>query len=94
MSNSSRRSGSMRVNNRIGSGQFGCLPRHLRCSSGGNLLREKVALKRDVGTLTLRTGQITFVTPVLDRAGMAVFSGDGRLRFHSKPSFPLWRLST
>ena len=48
---------------------------------------ENVELKRDVGTLTLRTGQITFLAPVLNRVSMAVFNGEGR--FHLKPAIAI-----
>ncbi len=36
-----------------------------------------LTLKRDVGTLTLRNGRISFLTPVLGRVTMAVFMGEG-----------------
>lgn len=48
---------------------------------------ENIELKRDVGTITLRTGQLTFLPPVLGRVAMAVFSGDGR--FQLKPAIPI-----
>lgn len=48
---------------------------------------ENIELKRDVGTITLRTGQITFLPPVLGRVSMAVFSGEGR--FQLKPAIPI-----
>jgi hypothetical protein len=48
---------------------------------------ENIELKRDVGTLTLRTGQLTFLPPVLNRVAMAVFNGEGR--FQLKPAIPI-----
>ena len=48
---------------------------------------ENIELKRDVGTITLRTGEITFLAPVMGRMTMAVFSGEGR--FQLKPAIPI-----
>src|SRR5713101_7396613 len=48
---------------------------------------ENIELKRDVGTITLSSGQITFLTPVMNRVTMGVFSGEGRLRL--KPATPI-----
>ena len=48
---------------------------------------DNIELKRDVGTLTLRAGQITFLPPVLNRVSMAVFNGDGR--FQLKPAMSI-----
>ena len=48
---------------------------------------ENIELKRDVGTVTLRTGSITFVPAVLNRVAIAVFSGEGR--FQLKPAMQL-----
>jgi hypothetical protein len=48
---------------------------------------ENIELKRDVGTLTLRTGQIVFLPPVLGRVVAAVFVGEGRFRM--KPAVRL-----
>src|SRR5580698_4272481 len=48
---------------------------------------ENIELKRDVATITLRTGEITFLAPVLGRVTMAVFSGEGRLQL--KPAIPI-----
>ncbi len=48
---------------------------------------ENIELKRDVGTLTLRSGSVTFVPPVLNHVTMAVFTGEGR--FQMKPTMPL-----
>jgi hypothetical protein len=36
-----------------------------------------LTLKRDVGTLTLRSGHVSFLHPVLDKVAIAVFTGDG-----------------
>jgi hypothetical protein len=48
---------------------------------------ENIELKRDVATITLRTGEITFLAPVLSHVTMAVFSGEGR--FQLKPAIPI-----
>ena len=48
---------------------------------------ENIELKRDVGTVTLRSGNITFIPAVLNRVTMAVFSGEGR--FQLKPAMQL-----
>jgi hypothetical protein len=48
---------------------------------------ENIELKRDVGTLTLRTGNITFIPAVLNRVVIAVFSGEGR--FQLRPAMQL-----
>src|SRR2546425_11078104 len=40
---------------------------------------ENVELKRDVGKLTLRNGQVTFLPKMLDRVAIGVFTGEGRL---------------
>src|SRR5580698_9869623 len=48
---------------------------------------ENIELKRDVATITLRTGEITFLPPVLGRVAMAVFSGEGR--FQLKAEIPI-----
>jgi len=45
---------------------------------------ENIELKRDVGTLTLRSGQIVFLPAVLNRVVAAVFVGEGR--FQMKPA--------
>ena len=50
---------------------------------------ENIELKRDVGTIILRTGRITFLPPVLGHVTTAVFSGDGR--FQLKPAIPIER---
>ncbi|NOT63793.1 MAG: hypothetical protein HOP19_26560, partial [Acidobacteria bacterium] len=36
-----------------------------------------LTLKRDVGTLTLRSGTVSFYAPVLNRVAVAVFTGEG-----------------
>jgi Peptidase family M1 domain/Carboxypeptidase regulatory-like domain len=41
---------------------------------------ENIQLTRDLATITLRTGQIVFLPPVLNRICAAVFVGDGRLQ--------------
>ena len=62
--------------------------RALRTAAPSETLRvENIELKRDVATITLRTGQITFLQPVLGRTAIAVFSGDGRFRL--KPAIPI-----
>ena len=50
-------------------------------------LVENIELKRDVGTITLKSGQISFLPPVLGRVTTAVFSGEGR--FQLKPAIPI-----
>lgn len=45
-----------------------------------------VELKRDVGTLTLRSGRISFLAPVMNRVVKAVFVGDGQ--FTLTPAVP------
>jgi len=44
---------------------------------------ENVVLKRDAGALTLRSGTMSFLPPVLGRTALAVFTGDGH--FHLEP---------
>src|SRR5579862_2009745 len=46
-----------------------------------------LALKRDVATITLRSGELTVLAPVLNHVTMAVFSGEGR--FQLKPAIPI-----
>jgi hypothetical protein len=48
---------------------------------------ENIELKRDAATITFTSGQITFLTPVMNRVMLGVFSGEGRLRL--KPATPL-----
>lgn len=44
---------------------------------------QNLTLTRDVATFTLRTGQVTFLRPVLGRRALAVFTGQGN--FHLNP---------
>jgi len=48
---------------------------------------DNLELHRDVGSVTFKSGQITFLTPVTNRVTMAVFSGEGAIRL--KPATPL-----
>ncbi|HXJ39500.1 MAG TPA: carboxypeptidase-like regulatory domain-containing protein, partial [Bryobacteraceae bacterium] len=48
-----------------------------------------LVLKRDLGTLTLKSGRISFVPPVLGRVTMAAFRGEGD--FALEPALPLER---
>ncbi|MGA3025751.1 MAG: carboxypeptidase regulatory-like domain-containing protein [Bryobacteraceae bacterium] len=48
---------------------------------------ENVVLKRDVGTLTLRSGTVSFLPPVLGRHAVGVFTGEGH--FHMDPVLPM-----
>jgi hypothetical protein len=48
---------------------------------------DNLELKRDVGTLSLQKGQVTFFAPVLGKTVMAVFTGEGT--FHLKPVLPV-----
>jgi hypothetical protein len=41
---------------------------------------ENVVLKRDMGTITLKTGVMSFAPPVLGRVAIAVFSGEGNFQ--------------
>jgi hypothetical protein len=45
---------------------------------------ENVILERDLGRLTLRSGAVDFLAPVLDRVVIGVFAGEGEFQF--KPS--------
>jgi hypothetical protein len=45
---------------------------------------ENIVLERDAGTLTFKTGEISFQEPVLGRQSVALFTGQGR--FHLKPA--------
>src|SRR5580700_1230504 len=45
---------------------------------------ENIVLQRDAGTLTFKTGEISFQEPVLGRPAVAIFTGQGR--FHLKPA--------
>ncbi len=49
-------------------------------------LTENIILQRDAASLTLKTGEISFLTPVLSRPAVAVFNGEGH--FHLKPASP------
>src|SRR5450631_3207212 len=44
------------------------------------LLTENIELKRDVGTITLKNGQLAFLPPVLNHRAIAVFTGEGVFR--------------
>lgn len=48
---------------------------------------ENIELKRDVSTITLRSGQISFLPAVLGRVTTAVFIGEGR--FQLEPAIPI-----
>jgi hypothetical protein len=62
--------------------------RALRTAAPNETYRvENIELKRDVATITLRTGEITFLAPVMGHVTMAVFSGEGR--FQLKPAIPI-----
>jgi len=50
---------------------------------------DNVQLQRDVAAITLKTGQITFLSPIQGRVVMAVFSGEGQLQL--KPDSPIER---
>lgn len=52
----------------------------------GNYAVQNLELKRDLGTFTFRSGQFSFLSPVMGRTVMAVFTGDGV--FHLKPLLP------
>ncbi len=47
---------------------------------------ENIVLQRDAGTLTFKSGELSFLAPVLGRQAVAVFTGQGR--FHLKPALP------
>ena len=52
--------------------------RALRDGAPAEVLRtENVELKRDAGTIRLKTGQLAFLPPVLNRPAIAVFTGEG-----------------
>lgn len=48
-----------------------------------------LALRRDAGTITLRSGRVSFLPPVMGRVVRAVFVGDGQ--FTLAPALPLER---
>jgi hypothetical protein len=52
---------------------------------------ENIELKRDASILTLRSGQIVFLPPVLGRVAAAVFVGEGRIQL--KPAIELEALN-
>lgn len=45
---------------------------------------ENIVLQRDAGALTFKTGEISFLAPVLGRQAIAVFTGQGH--FHLEPA--------
>src|SRR5947209_7112720 len=61
---------------------------HYRALRNGKLAEtyrvENVVLKRDAATITLKSGQVSFLGPVLDKHPIAVFSGEGT--FQLKPA--------
>ena len=62
--------------------------RALRDNAGMKTWRvENVVLKRDVGTLTLRNGTVSFLPPVLGRTAIGVFTGEAH--FHMEPFLPM-----
>ncbi len=48
---------------------------------------ENIVLERDAGTVTLKSGELSFLAPVLERQAVAVFTGQGH--FHLKPALPV-----
>jgi hypothetical protein len=55
--------------------------RSLRAALPGGVYRvENLEIKRDIGTLTFRSGQLSFIAPVLGKTVMAVFTGEGSFR--------------
>jgi hypothetical protein len=48
---------------------------------------ENIALQRDVATVTFKSGELSFMAPVLGRPAIAVFTGQGH--FHLKPALPI-----
>jgi hypothetical protein len=62
--------------------------RALRDGAPAEVLRtDNIELKRDVGIITLKTGQLAFLPPVLNRPAVAVFVGQGGFRL--KPAIPI-----
>src|ERR1700719_2815472 len=62
--------------------------RALRDGVPTEILRtENVELKRDVGTITLKNGQLAFIKTAQDRPAIAVFTGSGTFRL--KPAMPI-----
>ncbi|MGA3205643.1 MAG: hypothetical protein ABSF12_24375, partial [Bryobacteraceae bacterium] len=69
---------------------FGQDPTYLALREGapGEALRtENVELRRDTATITLKNGQLSFIKTPLNRAAIAVFTGDGIFRL--KPAIPI-----
>lgn len=67
-------------------------PNYRQLRDGGALETYTVnnlALKRDAGTVTLRSGRVSFLPPVMGRVVRAVFVGDGQ--FTLTPGLPLER---
>ena len=65
-------------------------PNHVALRSGGlkrSFRVENVTVERDLGKLTLQSGTVDFLAPVLGRRVIGVFVGDGEFRF--KPSFSI-----
>lgn len=59
--------------------------RALRDGAAGESLRvENIVLKRDAGTITLRSGSISFLPAVLGKVSIGVFTGEGK--FQLKPA--------
>jgi hypothetical protein len=48
---------------------------------------ENIVLERDAGTVTFKTGELSFLAPVMGRQAVAVFTGQGH--FHLKPAVSL-----
>jgi hypothetical protein len=48
---------------------------------GDSLVVENIAIKRDAGTITLKTGALAFTAPAMGRDTMAVFVGEGEFTF-------------
>ncbi|HEY4362440.1 MAG TPA: hypothetical protein VGN17_15810 [Bryobacteraceae bacterium] len=60
----------------------------LRASLPSDTYRvENIELRRDVATVTLRTGTITFLPEVQKKVVLAVFNGEGR--FQLRPAIPI-----
>src|SRR5579863_1723029 len=53
---------------------------------GDTLLVENIVLRRDAGTLTLKSGTIAFTAPVMGRDTVAVFIGEGEFAFAPTPT--------
>jgi hypothetical protein len=48
---------------------------------GDSLVVENIVLKRDAGTITLKSGALAFTAPAMGRDTMAVFVGEGEFTF-------------